>query len=216
MEAKTRWRVVMASFSFSMRFRSSARSRSTCCGEGVLGWWVRQAGSAQTLTTCPRLPPSMTMASVILSQGFWTAEGLLLAPFGLGFLISNSTYRFRPRGAPSREFHAAEIWISCGLVSRVSFTEASILARKQSGEVHESLRTSGKRSLLNPVRFGQLAHEPASGTSISSCLSNGADASCSKMFDSIHAANSRTGIKTWLFPSLVHKPRKEAENASCC
>src|ERR1700683_1931961 len=44
----------MASFSFSMRFRSSARSRSTCCGEGVLGWWVRQAGSAQTLTTCPR------------------------------------------------------------------------------------------------------------------------------------------------------------------
>jgi hypothetical protein len=34
------------------------------------------------------------------------------------------------------EFHAAEIWISCGLVSRVFFTEASILARKQSGEVH--------------------------------------------------------------------------------
>jgi hypothetical protein len=42
-------------------------------------------------------------------------------------------------------------------------------------------------SLLNPVRFGQLTHEPASGTSVSSCLSNGADASCSKMFDSIHA-----------------------------
>jgi hypothetical protein len=36
------------------------------------------------------------------------------------------------------------------------------------------------------------------------------------MFDSIHAANSRTGIRTWLLPSLVHKPRKEAENASCC
>ena len=66
----------------------------------------------------------------------------------------------------------------------------------------------GKSSLLNPVRFGQLAHEPASGTSVSSCLSNGADASCSKMFDSIHAANSRTGIRTWLLPSLVHKPAK--------
>jgi hypothetical protein len=75
------------------------------------------------------------------------------------------------------------------LVSRVFFTQASILARKQSGEVQESFRTSGKSSLLNPVRFGQLAHEPASGTSVSSCLSNGADASCSKMLDSIHAAN---------------------------
>jgi len=31
----------MASFSFSMRFRSSVRSRSTCCGEGVLGWCSR-------------------------------------------------------------------------------------------------------------------------------------------------------------------------------
>ena len=29
-----------------------------------------------------------------------------------------------------------EIWISCGFVSRVFLTEASILARKQSGEVH--------------------------------------------------------------------------------
>jgi hypothetical protein len=47
---------------------------------------------------------------------------------------------------------------------------------------------------LNPVRFGQLAHEPASGTSVSSCLSNGADASCSKMFDSIHAANNAESV----------------------
>src|SRR5712692_5350405 len=84
--------------------------------------------------------------------------------------------------------------MSCGLVSRVFLTEASILVRKQSGEVQESLRTSGKSSLLNPVRFGQLAHEPASGTSVSSCLSNGADASCSKMFDSIHAANNAESV----------------------
>src|SRR5437879_9134637 len=89
--AKIRWRVVMASFSFSMRFRSSVRSRSICCGEGVLGWWVRQAGSAETLTTCPRFPPSMTMASDILSHGFWFAGSLVVAPFGLGFPISNST-----------------------------------------------------------------------------------------------------------------------------
>jgi hypothetical protein len=92
------------------------------------------------------------------------------------------------------EFHAAEIWISCGLVSRVFFTEASILDRKQSGDVQESLRTSGKSSLLNPVRFGQLAHEPTSGTSVSSCLSNGADVSWSKMFDSIHAASNAEGV----------------------
>jgi len=31
-----------------------------------------------------------------------------------------------------------------------------------------------------------------------------------------HNASSRTGIRTWLLPSLVHKPRKAAENASCC
>jgi len=78
----------------------------------------------------------MTIASAIFSQGYSLAGSLVLAPFVFGFLISNSIYRFRPRGAPSREFHAAEIWISCGLVSRVFFTEASILARKQSGEVH--------------------------------------------------------------------------------
>src|SRR5208282_3460969 len=126
----------------------------------------------------------------IFSQGFWLVGSLALDPFAFGFLISNSTYRFRPKGAPSREFHAAEIWMSCGLVSRVFLTDASSLARKQSGEVQESLRTSGKSSLLNPVRFGQLTHEPASGTSVSSCLSNGADASCSKMFDSIHTASN--------------------------
>jgi hypothetical protein len=106
--------------------------------------------------------------------------------------------------------------VSCGLVSRVFLTQASILARKQSGEVHESFRTSGKSSLLNPARSGQLAHEPAPGTRVSSCLSNGADASCSKMFDSIHAANSRTGIRIWVLhdnqggspKSRAHRPRE--------
>src|SRR5271157_2376729 len=173
-----------------MRFLSSDRSRSTCCGEGELGWWTRQAGSAQTFTTCPRLPPSMTMASAIFSQGFWLVGSLARAPFAFGFLISNSTYRFRPRGAPSREFHAAEICISCGLVSKVFFTQASILTRKQSGDVQESLRTSGKSSLLNPVRFGQLAHEPASGTSVSSCLSNGADGPGRNSLNVCHARQS--------------------------
>jgi hypothetical protein len=78
----------------------------------------------------------------------------VLAPFGLGFLISNSTYWFRAKGAPSREFHAAEIWISCGLVSRVFVTHASILARKQSGEVHyvESTVKPLKPKTLNKAR----------------------------------------------------------------
>ncbi len=35
--ANIRWRVVMASFSFSMRFRSSTRSLATWSGEGVSG-----------------------------------------------------------------------------------------------------------------------------------------------------------------------------------
>jgi hypothetical protein len=64
--------------------------RSEDCGEGMLGWWMGQAGSTQTLTTCPCLPPSITTASAILSHGFWFAGSLVLAPFGLGFLISNS------------------------------------------------------------------------------------------------------------------------------
>ena len=81
---------------------------------------------------------------------------------------------------------------------------------------YESLRTSAKSNLLNPVRFGQLTHEPAAGTRASSCLSNGTDASCSRMFDSIQAASSRTGIRTCELPSLVHMPRKAAANASCC
>jgi hypothetical protein len=32
-----------------------------------------------------------------------------------------------------KKFHVTEIWISCGLVFGVLFTQASILARKQSG-----------------------------------------------------------------------------------
>jgi hypothetical protein len=42
-----------------------------------------------------------------------------------------------PNGAPSRVFHAEEIWTSCGLASKVRVTEASILARKQFGSVHD-------------------------------------------------------------------------------
>ena len=85
-------------------------------------------------------------------------------------------------------FQAEEIRTSWGLVSSVFDTCASIFARKHCGSVQESLRTSAKSSLLKPVRLGQLLHEPAAGTRASSCLSNEADASCSRMFDSIHAA----------------------------
>jgi hypothetical protein len=82
--------------------------------------------------------------------------------------------------------------------------------------LQESLRTSAKSSLLNPVRFAQLPHDPTSGTRVSLCLSNGADASRSGMFDSIHAASSRTGIRICVLPSLVHRLRKDAAKASCC
>lgn len=59
-------------------------------------------------------------------------------------------------------FHGEEIWTICGLASNVRVTEASIFARKQFGSVHESLRmTSPNKSLLNPVRFGQLRRDPA-------------------------------------------------------
>ena len=114
-------------------------------------------------------------------------------------------------------FHAEEIWTMCGLASKVRVTEASILARKQFGSVHESLRTtSPNNSLLNPVRFGQLTQDPAAGNSVSSCLSNGADANFSRMLDSTQAANSRTGISVCVLPSLVHMLRKAALKASCC
>ena len=113
-------------------------------------------------------------------------------------------------------FHADEICTSCGLVSRVFDTWASILARKQSGRVHESLRTSGKSSLLNPVRFGQLLHEPASGTRVSSCLSNGADASCSRMFDSIHAAKFAHGNQHLAVAIACPHAAKGRVKASCC
>jgi hypothetical protein len=54
----------------------------------------------------------------------------------LDFQFVLDDHRFTAEPTPSREFHAAEIWISWGLVSRVFFMQASILARKQSGEVH--------------------------------------------------------------------------------
>ena len=91
---------------------------------------------------------------------------------------------------------ADEICTSFGLLSSVFDTWASILARKHFGSVQESLRTSAKSSLLNPVRFGQCVQERAAATRDSSCLSNGADASCSRMLDSIHAASSRTGMRS--------------------
>ena len=56
--------------------------------------------------------------------------------------------------------------------------------------LQESLRTSENSSALNPVRFGQLAQLPASGTRASSLLLNGATDNSSRMLDSIHAASN--------------------------
>ena len=88
-----------------------------------VGMMDSASGSAQTLTIWPRFPPSVTIASVIFSQGFWFAGSLVLAPFALPFLINPTPHSDSvPRGAPSREFHAEEIWTSSGFVSSVFFT----------------------------------------------------------------------------------------------
>jgi len=58
------------------------------------------SGICTNLDDLTALPAVLTMASAIFSQGFWLAGRLLLEPFAFGFLISNSAYRFRPRGAP--------------------------------------------------------------------------------------------------------------------
>ena len=52
---------------------------------------------------------------------------------------------------------------------------ASSLRLKHAASEHESSRTSANSSVLNPVRFGQLAQLPASGTSVSSSFENGTD-----------------------------------------
>jgi len=55
-------------------------------------------------------------------------------------------------------------------------------------------RTSGQRSELLPVRFGQRAHAPAFGRSVSSCGSNGAFVRSRWISLSIHARSSRTVV----------------------
>src|SRR5439155_741358 len=55
-------------------------------------------------------------------------------------------------------------------------------------------RTSGKRSGLLPVRFGQRAHAPAFGRSVSSCGSKGAFVRSRWISRSIHARSSRTVV----------------------
>src|SRR5206468_7252213 len=58
----------------------------------------------------------------------------------------------------------------------------------------EFCRTSGKRSGLLPVRFGQRAHAPAFGRSVSSWGSNGAFVRSRWISRSIHARSSRTVV----------------------
>ncbi len=43
-----------------------------------VGMMDTTGGSAQTLTTWPRLPPSMTMASAIFLHGFWLADSFVV------------------------------------------------------------------------------------------------------------------------------------------
>ncbi|MFZ0275725.1 MAG: NAD-dependent epimerase/dehydratase family protein [Candidatus Sulfotelmatobacter sp.] len=51
--------------SVSQLFKEVGMLDAIVCAAGHV-----QVGSAQTLTICPRLPPSGTIASAILSQGF--------------------------------------------------------------------------------------------------------------------------------------------------
>ncbi len=94
-------------------------------------WTANQAGFvSKTITNCPRLPPSVTMVSFILSHGFWWKPGACAVRFG--FPEFQLRARFRREGAPQRVFHADEI-CRCGLLSSVFETWALTLARKHRG-----------------------------------------------------------------------------------
>src|SRR5208283_3967562 len=76
-------------------------------------------------------------------------------------------------------------WVMC----------ASSLRLKHPASEHESSLTSEKRSVLNPVRFGQFAQLPASGKSVSSSFENGTDLRLRYTFCSIHACNLLAGTR---------------------
>ena len=58
----------------------------------MLGWWTRQAGSAQTLTDLSALAAVHDDGLGHLVAGLLVSWQLALAPLALAFLISNSTY----------------------------------------------------------------------------------------------------------------------------
>src|SRR5258708_36889480 len=90
---------------------------------------------------------------------------------------------------------------------------ASSLRLKHPASEHESSLTSEKRSVLNPVRFGQLVQLPASGKSVSSSFENGTDLRLRKTFCSIHACNLLAGtrLRPEAFPAKY--PSKQWANA---
>src|SRR6267143_619050 len=91
--------------------------------------------------------------------------------------------------------YLSEIRTRFGIVSLRRLMCASSLRLKQPASEHESSLTSEKRSVLNPVRFGQLAQLPASGKSVSSSFENGTDLRLRYTFCSIHACNLLTGTR---------------------
>src|SRR5216684_1815363 len=72
---------------------------------------------------------------------------------------------------------------------------ASSFRLKHAASVHESSLTSEKSNVLNPVRFGQLAQLPASGTRVSSSFENGTDLRLKYTLCSIHACKRETGTR---------------------
>jgi hypothetical protein len=106
---------------------------------------MRQAGSAQTLDDLSALTAVHDDGLSHLLAWLLVSRQIGACAVRLRFLDLQIHILIPTMEAPALEFHAAEICISCGLASRVFLTEAPILARKQSGEVQESLCTSGKR-----------------------------------------------------------------------
>src|SRR3984885_14888329 len=86
--------------------KTQGRGTHTDLGVGIRKSWATLRPAAKgacrndgrgnrdrrTSTVCPRLPPSMTTASAILSHGFCAAGSFEAVPLTFAFLISDSTY----------------------------------------------------------------------------------------------------------------------------
>src|SRR6266700_2624361 len=91
--------------------------------------------------------------------------------------------------------YLSEIRTRFGIFSMRRVMCTSSFRLKHPASEHASSLTSEKRSVLNPVRFGQFAQLPASGKSDSSSFENGTDLRLRYTFCSIHACNLLAGTR---------------------